>query len=65
VLAPSADVWSPLQYSTSLTPDGREWGHHLRLIGRLRPDATLEQARRELDVIARSPLPEFPRVPWA
>jgi putative ABC transport system permease protein len=65
VLAPSADVWSPLQYSTSLTPDGREWGHHLRLIGRLRPDATLDRARRDLDVIARGPLPEYPRVPWA
>jgi hypothetical protein len=65
VLAASAEIWAPLQYSTSLTPDGREWGHHLRMVARLRPDVGLDRARSELDVIARSPLAEFPRVPWA
>jgi putative ABC transport system permease protein len=65
VLAPSAVIWAPLQYSTSLTPDGREWGHHLRMIARLRPGIGLDGARRELDAIARTPLAEFPRVPWA
>jgi putative ABC transport system permease protein len=65
VLAPSVEVWAPLQYSTSLTPDGREWGHHLRMVARLEPGVGLERARRELDVIAHTPLPEFPRVPWA
>jgi len=65
VLAASAEIWAPLQYSTSLTPDGREWGHHLRMIARLRPGVGLDRARSELDVIARSPLAEFPRVPWA
>ena len=65
VLAASAEVWAPLQYSTSLTPDGREWGHHLKMIGRLQPNAGLDQGRRELDAIARNPRPEFPRVPWA
>lgn len=28
VLASSAEIWTPLQYSTALSPDGREWGHH-------------------------------------
>jgi putative ABC transport system permease protein len=65
VLAASAEAWAPLQYSTSLTPDGREWGHHLKMIGRLQPNAGLGQGRRELDAIARNPRPEFPRVPWA
>ena len=35
VLAPSAEVWSPLQYDVALPTDGREWGHHLRMVGRL------------------------------
>src|SRR5262245_14712310 len=33
VLAPSADLWSPLQYDQSLPPQGQEWGHHLRVLG--------------------------------
>jgi putative ABC transport system permease protein len=67
VLAPSAEIWSPLQYDPSHITDydSQEWGHHLHMIGRLHPGAILEQARRELDVIARSPVPEFPRPRWA
>jgi putative ABC transport system permease protein len=65
VLGPSTEIWAPLQYSTSLTPDGREWGHHLRMIARLQPGLSLDRARSDLDLIARTPLPEFPRVPWA
>lgn len=30
VLAPEAQLWSPLQYDRSLPPLSREWGHHLR-----------------------------------
>ena len=51
VLAPSTEVWSPLQYDQSLPPQGREWGHHLRTVGRLRSDDGMDQARRELDQI--------------
>ena len=47
VLAPAAELWSPLQYDLS---QGRAWGHHLRIAGRLRPGVNAEQARRELDV---------------
>jgi putative ABC transport system permease protein len=65
VLAPGADIWGPLQYSTVLAPDGREWGHHLRMVGRLRAGGQIERARNDLNAIARTPLPEFPRVPWA
>jgi putative ABC transport system permease protein len=54
VLAPSAQIWAPLQYDPSLPPDSREWGHHLRMIGRLRAGVTREQARSELDVILRT-----------
>jgi putative ABC transport system permease protein len=62
VLAPSADLWSPLQYDMS---QGRAWGHHLRMVGRLQPGVGIDQARRDLDLIAHNPLPEFPRQPWA
>jgi len=62
VLAPSAEVWAPLQYDMS---QGRAWGHHLRMIGRLRPGVTLEGARDELATIARDRVAEFSRVPWA
>jgi putative ABC transport system permease protein len=66
VLSPAADIWRPLQYDASLpSRQGREWGHHLRMAGRLRPDATLDRARDELDRIARTPVPEFARPPWA
>lgn len=61
VLAPDAEIWAPLQYDTSLPPDGKEWGHHLSMVGRLRPGVGILQAKRELDSIARTPLAEFRR----
>jgi putative ABC transport system permease protein len=65
VLAPSAEVWTPLQYDPALPTDGREWGHHLRLIGRVRDDLTLAAAAADVEAIAASPISEFARVPWA
>ena len=62
VVAPSAELWAPLQYDMSL---GTAWGHHLRMVGRLRSNLGVAQVRHELDAIAQSPVPEFPRVPWA
>ena len=55
VLAPSADLWSPLQYDMS---QGRAWGHHLRLVARLRPSVSLERATRELATLGRAVLRE-------
>ena len=51
VLEPSAELWAPLQYNPALPADGREWGHHLRMIARLEPGVSRNQARNELDVI--------------
>jgi putative ABC transport system permease protein len=48
VLSPSAELWAPLQYDMSL---GSAWGHHLQTVGRLRPDVSVDQAAREVDVI--------------
>ena len=53
VLAPAAELWAPLQYDPSLPANGREWGHHLRMVGRLRPGVSGNQARNELDGILR------------
>lgn len=65
VMAPSVQIWAPLQYNTVFGPDSREWGHHLRMVGRLRAGVGLTQARNELNGIARTPRSDFPRVPWA
>ena len=65
LLAPSAQIWTPLQYDKSLPPQGREWGHHLRMVGRLRAGVGADQARQELDAIARAPVAEFSRPPHA
>src|SRR5690606_33033621 len=65
VTAPSAELWVPLQYDDALPVDGREWGHHLRMIGRVAAHATAGDAREELTRIAANPLATIPRVPWA
>jgi len=67
VLAPSAELWAPLQYDPGHIADSqtREWGNHLRMVGRLQSGASIDQARRELKAIAGNPVPEFPRPPWA
>ena len=66
VLAPSAEVWSPLQYNAGniASIQAREWGHHLRMMGRLRAGVSMAQARSNLDWIAHTPVPEFPRAYW-
>lgn len=51
VLEPEAQLWAPLQYNPALLPETREWGHHLRMIGRLRTGVTRAQADAELDGI--------------
>ena len=53
VLAPAAELWAPLQYDPSLPPDSKDWGHHLRMAGRLRRGVSRDHARNELNVILR------------
>ncbi len=65
VLSPSAEIWSPLKYDPALPFNGREWGHHLRLVGRVRPDLHPNRARQELEEIAETPSPDFERPDWA
>src|SRR5262249_34986311 len=55
VLAPSTALWAPLQYDMS---QGRAWGHHLRMLGRLRSGERIESATRDLEPVGRSVLAE-------
>jgi putative ABC transport system permease protein len=51
VLSPTAELWAPLQYDASLPLGGKEWGHHLSMIARLKPGISKGQATSELDAI--------------
>ncbi len=61
VLMPSAQLWGALQYDPALPTDGREWGKHLRMVGRLHAGATLESARVDIQAIGATPDPAFAR----
>ncbi len=67
VLVSSAKAWSPLQYDSGniASTQTREWGHHLRMVGRLREGVSIDQARSDLDRVAHTPVPAFPRPSWA
>jgi putative ABC transport system permease protein len=65
VISPAVDIWAPLQEHAQVDFNSREWGHHYRIVGRLDPNASPDRARRELAMIGRAPLPEFPRPVWA
>ena len=64
-LAPSADIWAPLQERSPAPFSSREWGHHYQIIGRLRDGAATTQAMSELKTIGKAPVAEFARPPWA
>jgi putative ABC transport system permease protein len=68
VLSPAAEIWSPSQYDTQVilkTFQSWAWGNHLYMAGRLKPGADKAQAIGDLEQIARTPLPQFPRPRWA
>jgi len=66
VSAPSAEVWTLLQYDPAPPSfDAREWGHHLRMVARLRSGVSVDAARRDLAGVARTSSAEFIRPPWA
>jgi putative ABC transport system permease protein len=67
VLAPSAEFWTPLQYDAGniVSQQTREWGHHLRMLARLRPGVSRDLARADLNRIARTRIADFPRPAWA
>jgi len=64
-LSPAVEIWAPLRFRAGQPFESAEWGHNLRMVGRLREGVTLEQAQRELLAIGSSPVAEFPRPTWA
>ncbi|HET7553367.1 MAG TPA: ABC transporter permease [Gemmatimonadaceae bacterium] len=65
VLSPSADVWAPRRYQPNTSFQSAEWGHHMRMVGRLAPGVSVDQARRDIAAIGATPIADFPRPAWA
>ena len=59
VPGPSAELWSLLQYAATAPSDGPEWGHNLRMIGRLHEGTAIEQASREPTSSRETPSPSL------
>src|SRR5579872_1534204 len=66
VLSSTAQIWSPDQYDHSHITDTNtaEWGNHLSTVARLRPGVSFAQAKADIERIAHTPVPEFPRPRW-
>jgi putative ABC transport system permease protein len=62
IVIPSVEIWSPLQLDEALPPQGVEWSHQFRILGRLFPSVGKSQADLELDQIRRDLEPIYPRV---
>ena len=54
VTSPSAALWTTLQYDPSLPLNGREWGHNLKTIARLRPGVGGSEATREIQALGQA-----------
>ncbi len=65
VLAPAVEAWAPLRERASGDLNGREWGHHYLMVGRLAPTSSVTTASREIVAIGAAPTGEFPRPVWA
>lgn len=59
----TADIWIPITSQAAMRVDSRSTGLFYTLIGRLRPGATLVQARDELDAIRANDAVAFPGQP--
>src|SRR5438034_7980634 len=59
------DVWTLLQFPRTPPSEGIEWGHNLRVLGRLRAGISVDEARREMAFIGSHPRPEYARPPWS
>jgi predicted permease len=64
-LAPSADVWAPLQAQQQTPFNSREWGHHYQILARLRTGVSPAAAMSELKAIGAAAVPQFARPQWA
>jgi len=65
VLAPTADLWTPMEPRATADFNSSAWGHHYTIVGRIGAHASIESASRELLAIGKAPIPQFARPPWA
>jgi putative ABC transport system permease protein len=59
VLAPNAQLWTPLRYEVTQPWACRDC-RHLRVVGRLKPDVTAAQVAREMDAIFQRIRHDYP-----
>lgn len=64
-LRPETEIWAPRRFRAQAPFQSGEWGHHMRMLGRLRDGVALDDARRDLNAIASTPTAGFPRAPSA
>ncbi len=67
VISSTAEVWTAEHYNPAdiANTNTSEWGNHLSLVGRLKSGVGLASAKADIGNIARTPVAEFPRPPWA
>ncbi len=65
VVAPSAEIWTPMQERSNGDLNTRAWGHHYEMVGRLAASTTIQQATREVLDIGHAPTLAFARPSWA
>ena len=65
VVAPTADVWTPMQRDVHAGFNSVEWGHHYAIVARLRGGVSIAAATFEIAALGRDPIAEFARPRWA
>ncbi len=65
VPSPAAELWAPLQYDSSLPPRAGSGAITCAWSAACGPIPIVGGAARELDAIAKVPVPSFVRAPWA
>ncbi len=60
-LDPEIRLWTPLAFTDEQRSEGARFDNNWRMIGRLAPGATLEQARQQIDALNARNLERFPQ----
>lgn len=60
-IRPDIRIWIPLAFAPEDKTDDRRHSNNHHMIGRLKPDATIEQAQQQLDAINRRNNERFPQ----
>jgi predicted permease len=60
-LNPDVMLWTPLAFSAQDRSDDRRHSNNYRNIARLKPDATIERARQQIDALNAANLERFPQ----